>query len=362
MKTRIILVGGFLGAGKTTLLGNAARKLTKMEQRVALITNDQAADLVDTSFLEQNHDAVSEISGSCFCCNFNGFSKAVEDARTNRQADIIIAEPVGSCTDLSATILQPLKEKFGTDFVVAPLSVLVDPDKLLAILDNRTAGLHPSSAYILKKQLEEADIIVINKMDLLTPESIAIIRARTQTLFPQARIFVISAKNDEAIELWLAEVLNNNQSGKTLADIDYDTYAEGEAVLGWLNTSLTLTGNETDWNHFSETLLKSLSTRFDALNATVGHVKMILEADENFILGNLTGTKNTLSLSGKINPSPQTKLILNARVQLDPEQLKKIVLEEISGFENQSIEFDNLELRCLSPGRPNPTFRYDHIV
>jgi hypothetical protein len=42
-------------------------------------------------------------------------------------ADVLIAEPVGSCTDLSATILQPLKDQFKQQFVPAPFSVLADP-------------------------------------------------------------------------------------------------------------------------------------------------------------------------------------------------------------------------------------------
>ena len=48
----LILVGGFLGAGKTTLLAEAARRLTSEGRRVGLITNDQAANLVETAMLD----------------------------------------------------------------------------------------------------------------------------------------------------------------------------------------------------------------------------------------------------------------------------------------------------------------------
>jgi G3E family GTPase len=60
MKTRIILVGGFLGAGKTTLLWESARKLTEQGKHVGLITNDQASELVDTAFLELNLPSLKE--------------------------------------------------------------------------------------------------------------------------------------------------------------------------------------------------------------------------------------------------------------------------------------------------------------
>ena len=109
--TRLILVGGFLGAGKTTLLWEAASKIMSKGQRVGLITNDQAPELVDTAILKHHDVKVAEVSGSCFCCNFDGLLNAMQQVNDAADADVIIAEPVGSCTDLSATIVQPLKEK-----------------------------------------------------------------------------------------------------------------------------------------------------------------------------------------------------------------------------------------------------------
>ena len=50
-KTRFVLLGGFLGAGKTTLVGQLAKRYSDAGKRVGIITNDQAADLVDTNNL-----------------------------------------------------------------------------------------------------------------------------------------------------------------------------------------------------------------------------------------------------------------------------------------------------------------------
>ena len=75
--TRLLFVGGFLGAGKTTLLAHASKRLSEAGHTVGMITNDQAAALVDTIFLSQNKKEVAEVSGSCFCCNFAGLVDAV---------------------------------------------------------------------------------------------------------------------------------------------------------------------------------------------------------------------------------------------------------------------------------------------
>jgi len=109
-KTHILFVGGFLGAGKTTLLWRAADVLMKRGMRVGLITNDQAPDLVDTKWLAEKGLNVREVAGSCFCCNFAGLIYAAEKLLA-AEARVLLAEPVGSCTDLSATILQPLQDR-----------------------------------------------------------------------------------------------------------------------------------------------------------------------------------------------------------------------------------------------------------
>jgi len=106
-RTRLILVGGFLGAGKTTLLAQAAERLERQGKRVGLIANDQAPDLVDTATLTQGGLPVTEVSGGCFCCRFDELASASERLMAEYEPDVILAEPVGSCTDVSATVLQP---------------------------------------------------------------------------------------------------------------------------------------------------------------------------------------------------------------------------------------------------------------
>ncbi len=114
--TRLILVGGFLGAGKTTLLLQAAERLSRRGRRVGLVANDQAANLVDAELLKTTGSAVAEVAGGCFCCRFPDMIAAMEKLVCDAKADVLIGEPVGSCTDLSATVLQPLKDRFGRQF------------------------------------------------------------------------------------------------------------------------------------------------------------------------------------------------------------------------------------------------------
>lgn len=360
--TKLILAGGFLGAGKTTLLWETAQRLMKKGLRVGLITNDQAPELVDSKLLSLNNLPVAEVSGSCFCCNFNGFMEAIQKIRAEAAADVIIAEPVGSCADLSATIMQPLKQYWSRELQIAPLSVLADPARLNSILAGENAGLHPDAAYIYRKQLEESDIILINKSDLLNEEQLENLKQRTAQTFPSATILAVSAMKGTGIDEWLSQVTTRSDAGKRLVEMDYDIYANGEAVLGWLNGTVLLRGENTDWDNFTRTFLVNLSARFDKENLPVGHVKVIAENGNKFIVGNLTGSGKTLSMRGSAGIGEDIKLIINARVETSPKNLDLIVRQTLDALCADNHIPEVLAWRYLQPGRPQPTHRFTEVV
>ncbi len=360
--TKLIIAGGFLGAGKTTLLWEVAQRFMKKGLHVGLITNDQAPELVDSKLLSLNNLQVAEVSGSCFCCNFNGFTEAIQKIRAEAAVDVIIAEPVGSCTDLSATIMQPLKQYWNRELQIAPLTVLADPVRLDSILSGGNAGLHPDAAYIFRKQLEESDVILINKSDLLNEEQLESLKQRTAQTFPSATILAVSAMNGTGIDDWLSQITTRVDAGKRLVEVDYDIYANGEAVLGWLNGTVQLRGEDTDWDHFIRTLLTNLSARFDRENLPVGHVKVIAENNGKFIVGNLTGTGETLSTRGSAGKGETIKLIINARVEISPENLDAIVRQTLDALCADSCTSEVLAWRYLQPGRPQPTYRFTEVV
>lgn len=356
------MVGGFLGAGKTTLLYETTNFLMKQNKKVGLITNDQAPELVDTAVLLQTKVKVAEVSGSCFCCNYKGFIDSIKQVGKDSDADIIIAEPVGSCTDLSATIMQPLKDNLNRELIISPLTVLADPLRLTDILDGKTAGLHASAAYILRKQLEESDIILITKKDLLEQDELELLSGKVKQHYPDSEVLSISAKNGEGIDEWLKLIQSKTATGQRIVEVDYDTYAEGEAVLGWLNASINLKGEQINWGQIAATFLQDLSRKIDKQNIGVGHIKIILENGSNYLVGNITGTSETLSIRGEAGVSNTAQITINARIGVSPEILDEMVKESLEKVTNNIISMNVKAWKCLSPGYPNPTFRYDKIV
>lgn len=364
-QVELIVVGGFLGAGKTTLLWETARRIASEGKRVGLITNDQAPELVDTTFLQDQGFFVREVAGSCFCCDFNALLHQANALREEIDADVLLAEPVGSCTDLSATILQPLKERYANDFVLSPLSVLADPVRLRETLSGN-GRLHPSAVYIAKKQLEEADWIVVNKLDTLSDRDVRELTALVGETFPGRPLKWISAKTGDGVGAWLQACRDGGPTGQWIPEVDYDTYAEGEAALGWLNSVVKLssaTGDAADWRQVCRSLLTRIQQAVANEPAEIGHIKAILSAEKGSILGNVTSVESAVALSSSAaKPSPTATLVLNARVEMAPDRLEAICREVLRSLEESGVRSEVAEMHAITPGRPTPTYRYSEIV
>src|SRR6202041_3752295 len=160
-KPWVVLVGGFLGSGKTTLILAAARELQKRGLHSAMVWNDQGEDLVDSHHASLSSMHSGEVTGGCFCCPLSQLIDAIDDLRAYAP-DVIFAEPVGSCTDLSATVLRPLLE-YSETYQLAPLTVLVDPLRARSMLEE-DADL--DMRFLFDKQLQEADLVCFTKSDL----------------------------------------------------------------------------------------------------------------------------------------------------------------------------------------------------
>src|SRR5207249_9610513 len=192
---RYIMIGGFLGAGKTTCVAKLAKHLSEQGLRVGLITNDQGSELVDTAMLRSRGFATEEIPGGCFCCRFNSLVEAADRLTAATRPDVFIAEPVGSCTDLVATVTYPLRRLYGENFTVAPVSALADPIRAMRVFGLEKGGYFSQKVlYIYKKQLEEADLIVLSKCDLVDESQLERLRGAMAAEFPQTEIIAISAR------------------------------------------------------------------------------------------------------------------------------------------------------------------------
>ncbi len=358
---RFIMLGGFLGAGKTTTIARLARHYQNQGKRIGIVTNDQATDLVDTNSLRSQGFEVGEVPGSCFCCNFNALTATVESLSADERPDIVIAEPVGSCTDLVATVVRPLQKQYGGSFDVAPYGVLLKPGHGSRILrGEKKGGFSPQAAYIFKKQLEEADFVVINRMDELTPPEADELTRLLGEQFPGIPVLRQSAKSGAGFDALVEFLEQRGSFGRRLMDLDYDVYAEGEAELGWLNSSLTVTAErELDLDDLLLSIITRLRDSLAGIDAETAHLKAIGMAEGLYGVANLVSSSASPELSLPSNGRvKEAQLVVNARVATAPETLIEQVTSAVAAACSAADARPTFhQTQSFRPGRPQPTHR-----
>jgi G3E family GTPase len=379
MPPKLIIVGGFLGAGKTTLLLQAATQLLRRGLSAGLITNDQGSDLVDTALAQVRSLPVAEVPAGCFCCRFDALIEATERLHTRADPDappeVILAEPVGSCTDLQATVMLPLLRLFQTRFALAPLTIAVDALRLLHFVRMEVPRL-PSDdlAYLFARQIEEAELLLLNKGDLLSAEELTFLQRWLLAYCPAVPVMPISARNGVGVNDWLERVLTSDASAaghRPLLDLDYTRYAQAEARLGWLNARGTLVvTRERPALPWAERFLQRLLTSLERADLAVAHIKLLLEEtgddqpqkERRLIKGSVIGPRPALlSWDERASdlPAQGTRWLLNARVDCPPATLERIVrtaLQETYVDVRAQVE----GLVCFQPAPPRPQYRFGY--
>ncbi|MBL8840803.1 MAG: cobalamin biosynthesis protein P47K [Planctomycetes bacterium] len=364
-RVRFHVVGGFLGAGKTTALLRLAAQFQADGLRVGLITNDQAANLVDTGAARAGGFRVEEVAGACFCCKFDDLARLAEKLRVEERPDVLIGEPVGSCTDLAATVVKPLERLYGQHYTLAPYSVLVDPTRARQlVLQRGFGGFSAKVAYLFLKQLEEADLIGLNKVDLLAPAERDELQAALAREFPKARVLPLSGLTGEGFADWRALLSEATPAGANIAAVDYDLYAEAEAELGWLNLAFAVAAPrpfdaEALVRDAVAALARELATLCRGEEGEVAHAKILFEADGATVIANHVGGGSAVRVSrpGPLRAS-RGRLIVNARVHLAPERLRAAADRALAQlFAPLAATATLLDAAQFRPGRPVPIHR-----
>ena len=353
--TRLVFLGGFLGAGKTTLLLRAASKLQARGLQVGFVTNDQGGDLVDTARGMAAELPVAEVAGGCFCCRWSELAGALESL-ADRRPDVILAEPVGSCTDLTATVLRPLLVQGPADLDLAPLSVLVSTN-------NASARRSARVEWLQDQQARECHWLLLGKADRLSPSDRDARRAELAALYPGvARILPVSGRTGEGVDDWLDLVLGRPVQELESLEIDYGTYAEAEAELGWLNAACELRSSQPhNPSRIAETVEGRMADRLAAEGAELAHFKLLARTPT----GSRAGSRVSHAEAWEWDPdapalpaSRQTELVVNLRALGAPDMLRDALLEALSGLQAEyGLRWYMTRCEAFRPVAPKPEIR-----
>lgn len=176
--SRLYLITGFLGAGKTTFLKNFIKEFSG--ERIHLIVNEFGKEGVDGRILDELGMVLDEINnGSIFCsCRLDKFEEVLEKALV-RQPDVIIIEASGLSNPTNVRKILDQEGKFESAEYMGSIC-LIDAKQFLKVY---------GTAVVVKKQIAVSDMVLINKTDLATPETVADIRKTIRNHRPDVPVY-----------------------------------------------------------------------------------------------------------------------------------------------------------------------------
>lgn len=358
----IHLVAGFLGSGKTTAIIQAAKTLMGRGTKVGVLTNDQGKYLVDTAFFQLSDIPAVEVSGGCFCCNYDDMNARLDQLIAAVHPDVIFAESVGSCADLVATVIKPLLA-LGSAGSPPPASFSVFAD--IRLVQHWLAGdalpFSEQVVYIFEKQIEEAGLVILNKNDLVSTEVCAAVSAALQERFPGKHVLAISALNRDGITGWVDQI----RSGalplpQTSLEIDYQLYGMGEASLGWLDEQIDFDLPGGGVGKAVVDFMQGLLDEIHRKEIAIGHMKFIVAAGEAMHKVSFLTLDDPRSWQADLPPisGGHATLMVNARLQAGAQEIRSLLEQAIQRCRQEhGVKIQESRLDYFHPKFPQPTHR-----
>lgn len=176
MKTPMVLIAGALGSGKTTLLRHLVARAG--DRRVAILMNEFGEIAIDSRVIEGKHIRMTELAGGCVCCSLAGeFEAAVREIIEVVYPELIVVETTG------------VAEPDAVIFDVEDNLPEVRLDSVVVIADADGMVRFPDLGYVTRSQFEAADVILINKTDLVSGDDLTDVEARLRRVNPDAAFF-----------------------------------------------------------------------------------------------------------------------------------------------------------------------------
>ena len=173
-RTPITLVTGPLGCGKTTLLRHI---LATRPAKIAIVMNEFGEIAIDTKVIEGKNVRIAELGGGCVCCSLLGeFEVAVNEIIQRVEPDIIVVETTG------------LAEPEALVFNIQEALPQCRLDGVASVIDADMLVRFPELGHTTRLQIEGADILLLNKIDLVKPRKLSGLGAKLREINPSAAI------------------------------------------------------------------------------------------------------------------------------------------------------------------------------
>ncbi|WP_340820762.1 GTP-binding protein [Methanolobus sp. WCC4] len=365
---KILVVGGFLGSGKTSTIIRLGKEFSETGQRIAVIVNEIGEVGIDGDVISKYGLDMKELTSGCICCSLKVNMKAtLKILKEEYDPDIVLIEPTG------IAFPQLIKNEIDLmelrDTTIQPLVTLID--------GSRFKQLMKEAKNFAMRQIIDAEILGINKIDLIDEIRIPIIEASVQQLNPKAKVILLSASKED--EHWFdfvklamgdfPEYQEKHELKTTSPDTQVLDEITGEPVEETLD-SIEASGISSYATEFqldskipadvaqttAKDIMEELKAKVMELSPEfVGHIKLFIESDTNTIKTNLTAFDQdiTMEIINTVPADAPRLKVLTAVSSIDQGKLIDIVNNTIS----EKLSGRNISFKHSKPhghGHPKP--------
>lgn len=337
-KAKYMVTSGFLGAGKTTSMLAFANFVNRRYGKAAILANDLGAqNIVDADYTAAAGDVLTtQITGDCICYQHENLVDKL-NRLADQGADVIFSDIPGcGIGALDHVYLEP------GEFTLMPFLCVVDPERLRMIMPERAdLGFPEELRFLLDAQLAEADLIILNKIDLLTPEE------RTQRLefltasYPNTPIMAMSALTGEGVDA-AVDYLMTHTSAAVHREIGYgsEAFMAAEQHFSWYNRRVFFeaeNGQDLDFNQVAEDLFLQIRQGLKAEGGNVPHLKLFAAGEgADYVKVSLLGVDCLLEFSRRLDwEYTAISVILNARATASSQAVAAVAEDAIRAVERK---------------------------
>ena len=344
---KFAVISGFLGAGKTT----AMMALTKRSGgRTAMISNDlgEGVDLADDRLARLSGCAASQIEGECICFCHDRLRERLEACYT-AGCELVVSDIPGFGVGALEHVYRGLAAESPDFCELAPFTVLIEPHKVELL---RSEG--GAMRAIVDAQLLEADLIVLNKIDTISPTLAEEQRRFLAARYPEAAVIAVSARTGEGMDA-LASALREGSASLRLPEIDDEEGLEREmdALSEYYYQYRALVCCfDFDGSAYLADLASRVRGDFRDRGLVIPHLKALAWGPEgDFGKVDLIGTDREIELTRPFErPCTELAVILNASASCPAEELDTLITtaaREISAAYGLELTDYKKECFCL---------------
>jgi G3E family GTPase len=254
----VTLIGGFLGAGKTTLLNHVLSE--EHGVRAAVLVNDFGAINIDAKLVVGVEGETVNLANGCVCCTIRDdlAGACLELLQRPEPPEHLLIEMSG-VSDPVPVLNTFLETDLGAVFRLSSIMTVVDAEQL--------PGLRDEMGHLARAQIAAADIVVLNKVDLVSRADLDGVKRLVHEIAPGSRILEV-AHGRVPLELVFADGFLSSGARRGGEAPDHDHHAYGHSLSAW------------DWTNDLPLSLPKLRSALETLPDTVYRCKGIVHLEE----------------------------------------------------------------------------------